>query len=177
MRVTLTRGLHRFPISKAGIAFHYWSCLIALIQTLSPIPLFLYLKSLQQTNETITHNKQQCGLSFSLPTTAAQTCSQNTYFWGNTNKACHDSQSPIRVAGTVHSRLRSSVLRLVKCVQNPGEVSEIRVPSHPANYSNLLICFHLLLSYYCLGACRATLDFPSPKIKLLRCLESCFIWS
>lgn len=81
-RVTLTQGLHRFPISKSGIAFHYWSCLIALIQTLPPIPLFFYLKSLQQTNETITHNKQQRGLSSSLPMTAVQTCSQNTYFWG-----------------------------------------------------------------------------------------------
>lgn len=53
-RVALAVGLHRFPMAKAWVAFHYWSCLIALVQTFSPIPFFLYLKSLQQINETIT---------------------------------------------------------------------------------------------------------------------------
>ena len=54
MRIALAVGLHRFPIAKVWVAFHYGSCLIALVQVFSQIPFILYLKSLQQANETIT---------------------------------------------------------------------------------------------------------------------------
>lgn len=40
------------------------------------------------------------------------------------------------------------VLMLAKCIQNPGEVSGIRVPRHSVYDGNLLFCFHLLPSYH-----------------------------
>lgn len=146
-RVALAVGLHRFPMAKAWVAFHYWSCLIALVQTFSPIPFFLYLKSLQQINETITQQAAAWAEPLIMNDSCINLQSKHLFFEANANKACHTSPSPVKTKDNVHYMSQIFVLMLAKCIQNP-EVSGIRVPRHSAYDGNLLFCFHLLPSYH-----------------------------